>query len=75
MRLKPCPHCGGEAELQSNYVYKARGFFIMCKCTMCGAQGKTCFSEEDPVETEERLELPPYRNAVNAWNMRYNEGA
>lgn len=35
-KLKPCPFCGGEAEVKTNYEYgKARGAFVFCiKCDM-----------------------------------------
>ena len=65
--IKPCPHCGGSAVLNSNYSYKIRSYFIFVKCEVCGAQGKMYTSNRDPVET--KWNNAPCNNAVDAWNL------
>lgn len=70
--IRECPHCGAEATLNANYSYKTRSYFVMCKCNMCGAQGKIYNSNEEP-------ESVNWNNiacidAIKAWNMRYKEG-
>lgn len=73
MKLKYCPHCGGEAELCGNYSKQTRSYFVFCKCTICGSQGKIYNTVEDP----EGIGWSDYacQSAVKAWNMRYDEGA
>lgn len=67
--MKKCPHCGGRARAQSNYSQTANGYFIFIRCTVCGSQGKTCFSYTDPADDEQDNEA--LSNAISAWNMRY----
>lgn len=71
--IKRCPHCNGDAVLQSNYSSRYRAYFIFCKCTICGAQGKTCSSNTDPVDSN--WEMQPCYDALAAWNMRYKPAA
>ena len=70
--LKKCPHCGGKARAQSNYSQTANGYFIFIRCTVCGSQGKTCFSPTDPEYDE--YENKALHDAISAWNMRIKEG-
>ena len=70
-KLKPCPFCGGMAELTvvGNPPY---GAFIIVKCTICGGASKGYFF---------RGEVPNYpledsiggEKAISAWNRRYKE--
>lgn len=71
--LKKCPHCGGTACLHSSYSYKARKYFVFAKCDVCGSQGKLFTSEDSPAESE--WNNVSCNDAVNAWNLRYREGA
>lgn len=66
--IKPCPHCGGSACLNSNFSYKTRKYFIFIKCDICGAQGKIYSSAEDPAAGE--WNTPACTDAIGAWNMR-----
>lgn len=68
MKLKPCPFCGGEAELvEGEYGMYLTGYAIYCKGT-CGAKlgvtGRLC----------EAYEWIPYfdteAEAIAAWNSR-----
>lgn len=71
--LKKCPFCNGNAFLQGRFNYKQRSYFVCAKCNICGAQGKTYTSEEDPEEVD--WNNSACNEAVTAWNMRYKEGA
>jgi DnaJ-class molecular chaperone len=66
--IKACPHCGGTACLNSNYSYKARTYFVMVKCDICGAQGKIYNSPEEPAAAE--WNNAACIDAISAWNMR-----
>lgn len=68
MKVKTCPHCGGSACLNAGYSHKARAFFVFVKCDICGAQGKTYSSKEDPAA--DGWDSSACRDAINAWNMR-----
>lgn len=67
--IKRCPHCGGKASLNSAYSYKIRNFFVYVKCDICGAQGKSFLTAENPAA--EDWNSGPCRDALNAWNMRH----
>ncbi len=69
--IKPCPHCGGVAYLNSNYSYKTRSYFIFVKCDICGATGKTTCEQEDPAISEWQSDA--CERAIEAWNMRTGE--
>lgn len=69
--IKQCPHCGGGACLNSNYSYKYCCYFIFVKCDICGAQGKTISSGNDPAEAE--WQSAECAAALQAWNMRKRE--
>ena len=68
MKLKECPHCGGEAFLNANYSKKISRFFIFAKCDECGATGGTACTKEDPERNG--WDLPACKRAASAWNMR-----
>lgn len=69
--IKACPHCGGTACLTSNYSYKTRTYFTFVKCDICGAQGKTYSSNEEPAAADWNNNA--CRDAISAWNMRRGE--
>lgn len=69
--IKPCPHCGGMAYLNSNYSYKTRCHFVFVKCDICSATGKTVASKTEPAE--DGWTSPQCEQAINAWNMRTPE--
>lgn len=66
--ILPCPHCGGNSWLNSNYSYKCGSYFVMVKCDICGAQGKIYNSKEDPEKAN--WENMACLDAISAWNMR-----
>lgn len=65
MKLKPCPHCGSEAEIRDVY-YQSRNWALQeerwtekeVACISCNAHSNH-FKKES--------------NAVEAWNRRHNE--
>lgn len=70
MELKLCPHCGGTAELMSNYNHKLNAYFIFVKCSFCGSTGKTIYSAQDPAAIGYKCNAA--KRAAFAWNLRYN---
>lgn len=70
-KILPCPHCGGQAYLNSNYSYKTRSYFVFVKCDICGAQGKIFNSEDAPAAADWDNEACV--GAVDAWNMRTDQ--
>lgn len=71
--IKNCPHCGGAATLYENYSRRTRNYFVYVKCAICGAQGKSFNSDDEP----EAVGWDNFacRGAVAAWNMRTPEPA
>lgn len=65
--LKPCPHCGGEANIINCYSPVRKRIFVYVKCAVCGAQGKT-FTTGKNAEMGENN--PANKYAANAWNIR-----
>lgn len=72
--LKPCPFCGGVAELsfrgrEYNEIFKG---YIVCKCTRCYGQGKGAFYMGPDIE----IPLEKTKGgivAIDAWNTRFKE--
>jgi Lar family restriction alleviation protein len=78
MELKPCPFCGGEAEVINTMFYKDKGRRVKCKkcfavCTFFlidhprltpnGLDESTRYTEEQATQ-----------KAVEAWNRRVTDG-
>lgn len=59
VKLKPCPFCGGEAEL-----YVENGVTARCKLCYCGTPFRTDFgySKKSAIET-----------VIEAWNRRKHD--
>lgn len=69
-KLKPCPFCGGEADLWYNHGRYC--YFVYCQCSVCSAQSRT-FSLGRIVPNdndEEWADSAPAARAVEAWNRR-----
>ena len=66
-----CPFCGGRAGLVSNHSGKLHTYFIYVKCEICGAQGRTYRSEEEPAAAG--WNNAACIDALAAWNMRRGE--
>ena len=68
LKIKPCPHCGGDATLYCNYSGKQRKYLVFVKCEICGAQGKVFSDSQHPEETN--WNNAACDSAIKAWNMR-----
>jgi Lar family restriction alleviation protein len=73
IELKPCPFCGGKAELKVNHVYMDEG--VCVHCTECNVHTKTTLydctyqfyhGEKNVFITRERAE----RDVTELWNRR-----
>lgn len=78
--LKPCPFCGGEADVCDNrneqvsyraFGYGTRGFptWYRCYCKKCGAVGATAHIEEG-CRNNTTYERWARGEAIEAWNRR-----
>ena len=70
--LKPCPFCGGEAELKRIQHDKKDNIFIECKSCRCATRIFSCDINLIP----RRLKLDDQRFSpiVEAWNRRVEIG-
>lgn len=82
--LKPCPFCGGEADILDNrnehVSYRAFGYGIRayptwykCYCKKCGAVGATIHIEKG-CENNSFYEKHAKEEAIKAWNRRATDG-
>lgn len=60
--LKPCPFCGGEADLDTNQAYRALlsgtvGKAIAAHCTKCDASIQVCFRDVPDITPEAVAEM------------------
>lgn len=77
IELKPCPHCGGEAELMIKGQTEPDGDitgYILVKCTVCESTGKSCYYHGPDLDKwDHKLsESVGAAKAVKVWNMRWN---
>lgn len=75
--LKPCPHCGGEADAFRRFVPGDDYTFDMIvrvECEFCGASGKAFPVSKDPCDDAVGWDDPDVRvahdSAAAAWNLR-----
>lgn len=67
--LKPCPFCGGQADLW--WKHSRIGYFTVVVCSICKSSGKIfSFDDELPNEWESSIEA---KRAKQAWNRRKND--
>ncbi len=59
--LKPCPFCGGMADIRVVAYHRDGGDIIVIKCATCGASTKT-YSYDNK------------EKAIKAWNIRSYRG-
>ena len=64
--LKPCPFCGGEADLWAKPG--SYGWFTVCQCSVCSASGKTFSLGQECDDNWENTKAA--KRAVDAWNRR-----
>lgn len=65
--IRPCPFCGGKAELVA-VAYMGRGSYCV-QCQTCGAQSKY-FAMDACFISSTNGGNPSGERAVNAWNRR-----
>ena len=68
--LKPCPFCGGEAELDTSQAYRALsggalGFRAVVYCARCGADMGFCYEDAPGTPREDIV-----NQVVDDWNRR-----
>ena len=71
--LKPCPFCGGEAELfygPGLGTASCRGYTLQASCNECGATSPGLWQEKKP-EPNDQL----WKDAADEWNYRPGEAA
>ena len=61
--LKPCPFCGGEAELKKYMCSLGNDGYYVVECKICGAKGKAIRNTSFISENDEK-------RAIEAWNRR-----
>ena len=69
--LKPCPFCGGEAEVTRNYytVQDITLWQVRCKTRPYAVdEGKQCYTMDSFILFDTEAE------AIEAWNRRANDG-
>ena len=77
--LKPCPFCGGEAELKSGRVYIAP--IVFCRCRKCLARTEVVYIDHPRIdvntgrvdESTRYTEWQAKKRAIEAWNRRAGE--
>ena len=61
--LRPCPFCGGKAEIDKWYSAKTGLYYASIKCQSCFSKSKQVKMEEEPDEWN-------LRGVVRGWNTR-----
>lgn len=67
-KLKPCPFCGGEAEIKNfdGYHRYANGVVDFIQCKKCGGRTREYY-------THIKTEIDMRQEAIKAWNRRTND--
>lgn len=70
--IKPCPFCGSEANVYSNYNHRSNCYFVYCKCSMCNAQSGGVYHSKctQDMTDEEFWTTPAVFEAIKKWNTR-----
>ena len=63
--LKPCPHCGGDADIE--IIYAKYSTLVKVKCCVCGSETKAY-----KVNSENPEQCRGARKAICSWNLRVN---
>ena len=69
MNIRPCPHCGGAAELIGVYDPKKKMKLMKVICDNCGATGAEVYCI---CLDANGTDATACRDAINAWNVRTN---
>lgn len=70
-KLKPCPFCGGEAEIYPE-VDRTMGKFWYIRCKRCYSRGSGIYESVRELEPEEEHAAitGAWEKATEAWNRR-----
>lgn len=73
-KLKPCPFCGGEAEMYSE-VDRIMGKFWYIRCRKCYSNGSRIYESLKKLEPQEEYAAitGAWERAIEAWNRRTND--
>jgi len=63
--LRPCPFCGGEAEIRMDTDISGGGLYVYAVCRLCGAHRKPEWAQAGQEDRKRAVCL-----AVHAWNKR-----
>ena len=66
--LKPCPFCGGSADLYSRGT--RYGIIIYAKCDVCDAQTRAKTAKGDPYKDDGFWEQMAAESVITLWNSR-----
>ena len=71
--LKPCPFCGGEAEICTDVGIMGKFWFIRCK--KCYSRGSGIYESGRKLEPQEEHAaiMGAWEKAIEAWNRRAGE--
>lgn len=71
--IKPCPFCGGSAEVRLKPHLKAfkndYSYYVFVQCCVCGGSSKTFYLTMDS-EKDNCMEYAAPHYAIEAWNRR-----
>jgi Lar family restriction alleviation protein len=67
--LKPCPFCGGAAELQEYEEVDATRWAALVRCTVCGVDGKRGYAN-NRMGCFDAVNGLHMQSAIAAWNRR-----
>lgn len=77
--LKPCPFCGGEAEIAYGNIYISR--VVSVRCTKCRAKTNFVWIDHPNMsytggldESTRYTEQQAENRAIEAWNRRAGDG-
>lgn len=72
--LKPCPFCGGKAEICSD-VNRIMGKFWYIRCKKCYCRGSGIYESGRKLEPQEEYAaiIGAWEKAIESWNRRAGE--
>ena len=73
--LKPCPFCGGEAEICSAFENQFLGKYWYVRCKICYSRGSGIYESGKELEPNQEYEAirGAWKRAIEVWNRRVGE--
>ena len=70
IKLKPCPFCGGEAEMYNGTDIVGKYWYVRCK--KCYSRGAGAYESGKELEPQEEYTaiIRAWERAIEAWNRR-----